>query len=73
VNNDVGWGSDSEPTAWGAAGSAALLITAGLYWTSLWLVGGLAPLPSLASRALWRVARTRLSTSPHVAEEHAYE
>jgi hypothetical protein len=68
--NDVGWGSDSEPNAWGAAASSALVISAGLYWTSLWLVGGLAPLPSLASRALWRVARTQLFTPPDVREEH---
>ena len=50
--NDLDWDADAEPGAWGAAGSAALLITAGLYWTAVWVVSGLAPLPTLASRAM---------------------
>jgi len=70
MNNDVGWGSESDHGTWDAAGSTALLITAGLYWSAVWLLSGLAPLPSLASRALWRSARTRLLTPP--AEEHTF-
>jgi hypothetical protein len=54
MNDDFDWDAEAEPGAWGAAGSAALLITAGLYWTAVWVVSGLAPLPTLASRAIRR-------------------
>jgi hypothetical protein len=50
--NELDWDTEPELSGWGLAGSAALLVTAGLYWTAVWAVSGLAPLPILASRAL---------------------
>jgi hypothetical protein len=50
--NELDWDTEPELGGWGLAGSAALLITAGLYWTAVWAVSGLAPLPILASRAM---------------------
>jgi hypothetical protein len=50
--NELDWDAEPELGGWGLAGSTALLITAGLYWTAVWVVSGLAPLPMLASRAM---------------------
>ena len=49
--SDLGWGSDAEPSAWGNGGSAVLVVTLGMYWLAQWLVGGLASVPFLVSRA----------------------
>jgi hypothetical protein len=57
--DDIGWGSESERSPWGTAGSVALLLTTGLYWSSLWLVSGLAPVPTVASRALRQLSLSR--------------
>ena len=64
MNDELGWGSEAEHSAWGTAGSVALLVTAGLYWSSLWLVSGLAPVPTLASRALRRFVSRRADRTP---------
>jgi len=72
--DDIGWGSESDHNAWGTAGSVALLLTAGLYWSSLWLVSGLTPAPTLASRAFRRLRLTRSRTTcPEPGEEYAPE
>jgi hypothetical protein len=62
--NELDWDAEPELGAWGAAGSAALLITAGLYWTAVWVVSGLAPLPVLASRAMRRREQRQSGTLP---------
>jgi hypothetical protein len=52
--NELDYDAEPELGGWGLAGSAALLLTAGLYWAAVWAVSGLAPLPILASRAMRR-------------------
>lgn len=72
MNDDLGWGPESDHGAWGTAASVALLVTAGVYWSSLWLVSGLAPVPTIASRAFLRAGFARARTlSPEPGEEHA--
>lgn len=72
MNDDLGWGSESEPTAWGTLGSAALLLSAAAYWSSLWLVSGLSPVPTIASRALRRLPLLRSTTTcSEPVEEYA--
>jgi hypothetical protein len=52
LSSDFGWGdSDADGLpAWGGIGSVLLLIASGIYGASLWLAGGLPPLPYLAAR-----------------------
>jgi hypothetical protein len=50
--DEFGWGSveTDGDSSWNAAASGALVVATGIYWTMVWVVGGLAPLGHLAAR-----------------------
>ena len=66
LTDEIGWGSAEAETAskWDALASAVLVVSAGVYWTSLWVLGGLSPVAQLASS--WR--RRHLPRTTHVPE-----
>lgn len=49
--DEIGWGGVEleDGDAWNAATSAVLVIAAGAYWATVWVLGGLAPLGYLAA------------------------
>jgi hypothetical protein len=49
--DEIGWGGvePEDGDAWSAATSAVLVIAAGAYWATVWVLGGLAPLGYLAA------------------------
>jgi hypothetical protein len=53
-SGDMGWGdgdTDEVGPVWATAASVSLMIATGLYWGSLWLIGGFPPLAQLVT---WR-------------------
>ena len=70
LTDEIGWGPAESETAskWDALGSGVLVVSAGAYWTLLWVLGGLAPVAQLAS--CWRRRDGARSTHvPHSAQE----
>jgi len=49
LSGDLGWNDSDEPPL-GGSGSLLLAVASALYFGSVWLLSGLAPLPMLASR-----------------------
>jgi len=52
LSGDLGWNDSDEPPL-GGRGSVLLLVASTVYFGSVWLLSGLAPLPLLASRIRW--------------------
>jgi hypothetical protein len=52
LSGDHGW-NDNDDRAMRGVSSVVLVVAAGAYWGSLWLLAGLPPLASLAARK-WR-------------------
>jgi hypothetical protein len=50
LSGDFGWGDHEDGPAIGPIGAAVVLGAWALHCTSLWVLGGLAPLPFLTTR-----------------------